>query len=39
MKMFWFRLKLYVYHLNRGVIPRGWPPRLIEPGRGKRRPS
>lgn len=36
MRRFWYRLKLYVRHLVRGVIPAKWPPRLIEPGRGKR---
>ena len=37
--IFWFYLRIYFGHLRRGVIPRRWPPCLVEPGRGKRPPT
>jgi hypothetical protein len=31
LRRFWRHLTLYVGHLRRGVVPRQWPPRLVEP--------
>ena len=38
MKRFVFRVRLYLHHWRRNGIRPKWPPRLIEAGKGKRRP-